>query len=411
MRNVQDIMYDKGLYHILSDRVSEKEVAREVLDNTVVGIYLYYPDTLEKYFEYIKRIPQEIKVYIISANAATWEKIEQFVCGKSNLHFLKKENRGRDISALLVTFREIALKYKFFCFIHDKKEITEYLKQDTEFWVQNLWDNSLISKEYINNVLALLGQNNMGLLVPPEPIGYYKNDWYSNVWLDNFDKTREIAEQLEIQCNMVLEKSPITLGTVFWAKTDAMKKLLEKEWEYEDFPEEPVPNDGTISHAVERILAYVAQDAGYDTGIIMCNSYAEKLILRVKMNMTKTYDLVGEYLGVKNLYQVEHYKEQKEVIECFFNTYKKIYLYGAGERGKEFLHMLSCMGYCPTGFVVSDGKKNKNFLNGYPILELKDLEKNDNIGIFITVSQENQTELEENLKNRGLNNYFKPCLA
>ena len=64
-------------------------------------------------------------------------------------------------------------------------------------------------------------------------------------------------------------------GSCFWFRTDALRKLFKYDWKYEDFPEEPLPIDGTISHAIERCYAYVAQDAGYYSAIVMCDEYAK----------------------------------------------------------------------------------------------------------------------------------------
>ena len=77
---------------------------------------------------------------------------------------------------------------------------------------------------------------------------------------------------------------------MFWAKTDALKKLFEHGWKYEDFPEEPLPIDGTISHAIERVLGYVAQDAGYKTGVIMTDKIAAQLLVRVQSDMRVMYE-------------------------------------------------------------------------------------------------------------------------
>ena len=37
---------------------------------------------------------------------------------------------------------------------------------------------------------------------------------------------------------------------------------------------EPLPQDGTISHAIERIYPFVAQSAGYYPAVVMSKSYA-----------------------------------------------------------------------------------------------------------------------------------------
>ena len=57
----------------------------------------------------------------------------------------------------------------------------------------------------------------------------------------------------------------MAVGTVYWSRVDALRKLFEYEWKYEDFDMEPLAEDGTLSHAIERILEFVARDAGYES--------------------------------------------------------------------------------------------------------------------------------------------------
>jgi hypothetical protein len=60
---------------------------------------------------------------------------------RKNCDVILKQNRGRDVSSLLVACKEYVFKYEYLCFIHDKKST----------WLDEGVD--------------------LGLLVPPEPIG------------------------------------------------------------------------------------------------------------------------------------------------------------------------------------------------------------------------------------------------
>lgn len=63
-------------------------------------------------------------------------------------------------------------------------------------------------------------------------------------------------------------------GSVFWFRVKALAPLFDHGWQHEDFPPEPLPQDGTISHAIERIYPFVAQGAGYYPAQAMSVDYA-----------------------------------------------------------------------------------------------------------------------------------------
>ena len=73
------------------------------------------------------------------------------------------------------------------------------------------------------------------------------------------------------------EKHPpmAPFGSSFWFRTAAMKPLFEKQWTYDDFPQEPFQaTDGSILHAIERIYPYAVQEAGYYSAMLMTTDYA-----------------------------------------------------------------------------------------------------------------------------------------
>jgi lipopolysaccharide biosynthesis protein len=53
------------------------------------------------------------------------------------------------------------------------------------------------------------------------------------------------------------------LGTMFLARAAAIKPLIELGLQWEDYPQEPLPNDGTILHAIERLMPFVVAHAGF----------------------------------------------------------------------------------------------------------------------------------------------------
>lgn len=409
MDNVYDILMKENLVYVLPEKALVRTCDDEALASTVILVNLYYPDTLKFYFEYISQIPDKVNIYIISSNPSAEKEIMDFVNQNRYRHYIRKDNRGRDVSALLVAAREIISGYKYVCFVHDKKPNFKYLEEDIRYWIKNLWDNTLKSNQYICNMIGLLEeQKEIGLLIPPKPIGMHMPDWYIDAWHDDFETVEQLCKELDLDCDLDVDKPVITLGTVFWGRTQALEKLFLKNWRYEDFSEEPMPIDGTVSHGLERILAYVVQDAGLLTGIVMCDSYAASLYVKVQEIMRITYKNLQKNFYIGQVDQLIHYEKQKRLVEEAFQNNRNVYLYGAGKYGQRFLKMMQLWGYSPTGFLVSDGHKKRENLEGYPVWELKEFH-DTNACILITTNYDSHMEMEKNLKKYGIDDYFIAC--
>ena len=95
------------------------------------------------------------------------------------------------------------------------------------------------------NILALFEDNaRLGMLGTSFPNHGEYFELYGNEWTMNFENTKKLAEELGIHVPMDGRKMPITgYGSVFWFRADALKKLYKKEWQYEDFPEEPLADN------------------------------------------------------------------------------------------------------------------------------------------------------------------------
>jgi lipopolysaccharide biosynthesis protein len=50
---------------------------------------------------------------------------------------------------------------------------------------------------------------------------------------------------------------------MFFARPAAIKPLLAANFAFEDFPVEPLPIDGTILHAIERLTPTICESQGF----------------------------------------------------------------------------------------------------------------------------------------------------
>lgn len=382
------------------------------ITETAVVIELYYEENLDFYLSYVANIPNEIDRFFLSSNGSVLEKISMLYAHADNTYFIKKKNRGRDISALLVAFYPYLHNYRYIGFLHDKRAKHDYLKEDFALWLDNLWGNMLFSQDYIRNVIELLEREKYGILLPPKPIGKYMDSMYSEPWNDDYERVKELAVKLKLKESINKnDVDMISIGSVFWCRVEALEKLFCYKWGYEDFPMEPMPNDGTISHAIERIFGFVAADTGYKVGTIMNPIYSGKIVEIMQKKLQITYNWLWNNLGIKNSYQLYEFNEEQKIISRMFEENDKVYLYGAGNYGEKYLKRLLFWGYEPSGFVVSNGKKTEKEYCGYTVSEVREIRNLQDIGIIITTNPELQDVIANDLEQLGFNNYYKAVVV
>lgn len=384
----------------------DKEIVN-IDEKVAVVMALYYENDMEHYFKYLSIIPQGIDIFIISSNQVVLAKAMLLKAKYLNLNVLEKENRGRDLSALLVAFRTYINDYDYLCFLHDKKSKHASLYNDLSLWIENLWGNMVPSAKYIEQVISILRGEEYGVLLPPKPIGTYNDSMYADPWDNDFDNVLNLANMLHVEKTIRREdKDMVSLGSVFWCRTKALDKLFVYPWDYSDFPEEPMPDDGTISHAIERIFGFVALDAGYKVKTILNSSYASKVISILQEKLQYTYDWLWKEEGIKNTHQLSLIYEEKEEISRIFNK-GDVYLYGAGDYGIQYLHKLEIWGYKPKAFVVSDGQRKSKTVCNLPVKELSEIENTKNAYFIITTNLGLQEILVSTLEKNGIYNYYK----
>lgn len=405
MKNVYDMRKERNLYFLLSEKI--KMNSSHIKCSSAVIIFLYYEESLNRYLTYIDNIVSSIDIYIVSNNIDIYGDILRYIKkSRKQIQLIRSENRGRDVSALLIECVDILQNYKYICFVHDKKR-KDYISEDAfELWMDNLWGNTLGSKVYISNVLHLLeSRKEIGLLVPPEPIGTFSPFLYGeNVWGMNFEMTQQLAEELNLKCRIDMDRPPITLGMCFWARSCALEKLFKRKWEYDDFEKEPLKDDGTISHAIERILGYVVQDVGCLTGTIMRISYAEKILALTQEQILDMCLLIKSAYDINDL---ERFLEKKDLIQRFYKKNKQVYLYGAGKVGRNCMRLMQAIGCKPIGYVVTEKTESIDRIEGVSVKSIYEIEDIKKAGIIITASGSYQDEIEATLKAMGNKNYIK----
>jgi len=252
--------------------------AKDVGPKVAVIVHLYYPDLFESYVHMLQRVPSGIDLYVTVSSQEKKAVLEELTkgLGLDRCAVVLVSNQGRDLSALLVGCKDIVMRYDYVCFTHDKKTTHNQYAQQGRAFANALCEGMLASAEYVHNVIELFNSSPwLGLAVPPRP---YHGEGFkglaSKYWMADYEQTVAVLSRLGIKVPMSKTSECLAVGSAFWFRTKALAPLFEEDWTIRDFPGEPLPTDGSISHGLERCFPFVAQSQGYATCRIMPESMA-----------------------------------------------------------------------------------------------------------------------------------------
>jgi glycosyltransferase involved in cell wall biosynthesis len=165
-------------------------------------------------------------------------------------------NRGRDIGPFLTEVGALvqAGQYDVVGHLHGKRSLAVDAGLG-DCWRSFLLDTLLGGAGGLPAVLSLFGADpDLGLV--------FAEDRHCVGW----SKNRPIADALaaRMQPAPVLPEWPVfPIGTMFWARPAALAPLWALGLGPQDWPGEPVAYDGTVLHAVERMLPAVCESTGH----------------------------------------------------------------------------------------------------------------------------------------------------
>ena len=237
-------------------------------DHVAAIVHVFYLELLEDILLKLQCSRSRIDVFISTDNedkaAFIRDKAKRYSGGDVDVRVAP--NRGRDIAPFLAAFGDVFLHYDAIVHLHTKKSL--HAGSRLENWRDYLYDNLVGSAEIIESNLTLLASAKVGVVFPQHffPIRPLLN------WGYDFEKAALLLRRvgLKIDRKMILE---FPSGSMFWARSAALKKLLDLDIKIEEFDAETGQIDGTLAHAIERSILFFAEATGYTwTKVIRADS-------------------------------------------------------------------------------------------------------------------------------------------
>lgn len=378
-----------------------------------VFAHLYYEDQFPQNADVLAALPASIDLHLSVRDHAAVTAVEREFRSRGRVvaSVSIAPPRGRDVAALLLTFADSIRDYEVVCFIHDKKTSGGLGRpQIGDSFRRLLWDSLLGDEGHVCGILALfVERTRLGLLVPPLPIHSEYGQLLGRGWTSNFDVARELATDIGLVGTFTEAERPLAMGTCFWCRPDALAPLFDARLALESFPPEPMGTDGTVNHAVERLLPFVAHDRGYLVGSVQDARTAadrlttyEAMLARLvarqvdRYGTTQVSDMLSDEAG-----------ERRTGLLRFARGAQTLAIYGQGRSATNVAAFLDRHNVSWDLSIVSNDYTPTPLFLGRPGVALRELAaRRDGISVVVAVARVHRDEVATNLAQSGVTEVY-----
>jgi len=230
----------------------------ESVPQLAVICHMFYIEMLDEFHRYFFNIPFPFDLFIttdsqekksrIDNRFSRWEK------GKIEVRIVP--NRGRDIAPTLITCRDVCGNYEFFLHVHTKKSPHHPLLRG---WRSYLLETLLGSEQIVESIFESFKVDpKLGMIAPQ----HFAAVRPAIGWGWNFKSAQKLARRMGVNISPD-GRMDFPSGSMFWARSAALKPLLDCNLSLDEFPSEPSQLDGTMGHVIERLFFFSCERAGY----------------------------------------------------------------------------------------------------------------------------------------------------
>jgi lipopolysaccharide biosynthesis protein len=234
-------------------------VQRKSSVHVAVLVHLYYTDQWSYIQERLDNLGDtefDLYVNIQNKDIAFIDTLKKY---RKDVQVSIFENRGRDILPFVHTARRLdQLGYTSILKIHTKKSKH---RDDGDKWFKELVNSLLPSKSIVSEVIAKL-EGEMAHIGPKGHFVSLSEYIGSNAKGVTYLMNKITTSQNEDALLENIDSYGYFGGSMFWTSLEAIRPLLNAYLMAEDFESEAGQIDGTLAHAVERVIGYVAMNQG-----------------------------------------------------------------------------------------------------------------------------------------------------
>ena len=227
----------------------------------VILLHIFYPDLIEEMASIIRQASTLLDAMVSFPD--TWDlvDVERLSRALPEVWLQPVRNRGRDFEPFLYMLKLTRTRgYKLFCKIHSKK--SPHLADGPE--VRNALLHSLLELNTLKRGLELFSSNpTLGLLAPASSRMEIGDP-------DTMFNNRGNVEFLAKRLGFVYRDNDVFAGgSMFWGRVRAFDLLASPKATDLPFELEMGRIDGTLAHALERVMGAIVRSAGFQAEFLL----------------------------------------------------------------------------------------------------------------------------------------------
>jgi GT2 family glycosyltransferase/glycosyltransferase involved in cell wall biosynthesis len=226
--------------------------------STAILLHAYHVEVLPDMAPLLGRLPFRADLVVTTDTEAKAQAVHAAFVGWSagTLDVRVTPNRGRNVAPQLIACRDVFDSHELVLILHTKvSSHTDSLAG----WRERLLDDLIGSPSVARGVMeAFASLPKLGVITPRTfpPVRRHM------IWGENYETCGRLAARLGFN---LYPDSPLDFpaGFMFWARSAALKPLLDLDLTWQDFDPEQGQKDGTLAHALERLIFHACELSGH----------------------------------------------------------------------------------------------------------------------------------------------------
>ena len=221
-----------------------------------IHVHAHYLDGLPEDMERLLAYRRAARIVVTTDTDAKAGRIERMgrAAGLSTVEARVLPNQGRDILPFLrVVAAEGGDDGTIWAHVHQKKSIAS--TEGGDEWRAFLLRILMGDGRHLSSALGEIAAPGTGLVAPFDP---YVMGWTAS---------RRLIPEIEHRLGRTLPPRPLLfpVGNMFWTRAGVARRMLDLFGADYHWPNEPLPNDGTIYHMIERLWPAAAASMELDS--------------------------------------------------------------------------------------------------------------------------------------------------